>query len=107
MNTYLMLGKYSTNGMHEISGKRTQQVQGLIEGYGGKLRETYALFGEYDLVFIVEMPNMTDALKAALAVARLTNISFSTCAAMPITEFDRLAEDLKTEIASARMEAGG
>ena len=64
------------------------------------------MMGEYDLVLIVELPSMTEAMKTAVALGQLTGISFSTCAAMPVEEFDKMADDLAIEIESARMEAG-
>ena len=65
-----------------------------------------ALMGNYDLVLIVDFPTMTDAMKAAIALGQRTGISFSTAAAVPVEEFDKIADDLTTEIESARMEAG-
>jgi len=106
MNTFFMFGKYSTESLRGIHASRTTQVNEWITGHGGRVCKTYALMGEYDLVFIVELPNMTDAMKAAVALGQMTGISFSTCAAMPLDAFDKMTEDLSTEIESARMEAG-
>lgn len=106
MNTFFMFGNYSIEGLHEIDSRRTEQVRAWIATNDGNLRGTYALMGEYDLVLIVELPTMTDAMKAAIALGKLTGISFSTCAAIPVEEFDKMAEELTTEIEAARMEAG-
>ncbi len=101
-----MFGKYGPEGIQQITAQRSRLVHDLIAKAGGRVRESYALLGQYDLVFVVDLPNMTDAIRASMAMSRLTNISFSTCAAMPIAEFDQTAEDLETEIESLRMEAG-
>ena len=106
MNRFFLFGKYSAGGIREISAERTAQVCGLVKKMGGEVHDIYALLGEYDLVLIVELPSMTDAMKAGIGLAQLTGISFSTSAAMRIEEFDRMAADLVTEIESARMEAG-
>jgi uncharacterized protein with GYD domain len=106
MSTFFMFGNYSAEGIREISGERTALVRNLVDKMGGKIRNIYALFGEYDLVFIVDFPTMTDAMKAAVVMGQRTGISFSTAAAMPVDEFDKIADDLATEIESARMEAG-
>lgn len=106
MSTFFIFGNYSAEGIREISGERTALVRKLVENMGGKTRNIYALLGEYDLVFIVDFPTMTDAMKAAIAIGQRTGISFSTAAAMPVEEFDKIAEDLTMEIESARMEAG-
>lgn len=106
MATFFMFGTCTADGIREISGKRTAQARKLIDALGGEIHGIYALLGEYDLVFVVDFSTMTDAMKAAIALGQQTGISFSTSAALPIGEFDKLADHLTTEIESARMEAG-
>jgi uncharacterized protein with GYD domain len=76
--------------MKQISDDRTKQTRQLIEDLGGRVKDMYALLGEYDLVFIVDFPNMTNAMKASVALGHLTGINFSTSAAIPVEEFDEL-----------------
>ncbi len=94
MSTFFLFGKYSADAMQRISGQRTRQVCQAVEQLGGKVKEIYALLGEYDLVMIVELPNMADAMRAAVILGRTTGISFSTSAAMSVDEFDRMVEGL-------------
>lgn len=94
MNKYFMFGDYSAEGMRGISSARTTQVREMIEKLGGKVLEIYVLLGEHDLVLIVELPNMADAMKAAVAVGRHTGIKFSTAAALSVEEFDRMVGDV-------------
>ena len=75
MSTFFMFGNYSAEGIREISGERTALVRNLVDKMGGKIRNIYALFGEYDLVFIVDFPTMTDAMKAAVVMGQRTGIS--------------------------------
>jgi hypothetical protein len=44
------------------------------------------------LVLIVDLPAMAVAMQAAIELRRLTGISFSTSAAIPIEEFDQMVE---------------
>lgn len=106
MDTFFMFGKYSSEGLREIDAARTNQVRDWVAEAGGSVRGAFALLGEYDLVIIAELPNITEAMKTAISLGQLTGISFSTCAAMPVETFDTMAEDVATEIASSRMEAG-
>ncbi|HUS40389.1 MAG: GYD domain-containing protein [Pirellulales bacterium] len=94
MNTFFLLGRYSEKAIQMVSGQRTQEVREVIEKLGGKTREIYALLGEHDLVIIVEFERMTDAMKASMVLGRQTGISFSTAAAIPVDEFDKMAGDL-------------
>ena len=94
MFTFFMFGKYSSESVKHISAGRTKEAQRMIEQLGGKVKEIYALLGEYDLVMIVQFPNMTDAMKAAVAIGRATGISFATTAALPVEEFDAMIAKL-------------
>lgn len=94
MATFFMFGKYSSDAVQHISADRTVKAREVVERLGGRVKDMYALLGEYDLVFIVQMANMTDAMKAAIALQRLTGISFCTAAAVPVEEFDRMAGEI-------------
>jgi len=90
MATFLMLGKYSLEAVKKISGERTEKAVRIIEEFGGKVKSMYALLGEWDLVFIVDLPGIEEALKASVAMAKMTGISFKTSPAISVKEFDRL-----------------
>ncbi len=94
MSEFFMFGKYSSDAVKAISAARTEQAKRVIEQLGGQVKAIYALLGQYDLVLIVQLPTMTDAMRAALQLGRLTGISFSTAAAMPVEEFDELVSDM-------------
>jgi len=89
MTTFFMFGSYTSDAAKEISAARTGKAREVIEDLGGRVNGIYALLGEYDLVMIVELPNMAEAMAASLALKRLTGITFFTVAAMPIEEFDK------------------
>jgi uncharacterized protein with GYD domain len=90
MSAYLLLGKYSPNGLKKISPDRTSKAINLIKKLGGKVHSMHALLGEYDLAFIVDYPGNTQAMEASLALYKLTEISFITYPAIEIKAFDKL-----------------
>jgi uncharacterized protein with GYD domain len=94
MSNFFIFGRYSSEAVAKISVERTRQAHELIESLGGKVKAIYALMGEYDVVIIVELPNMAEAMKASIGLKRLTGISFFTTAAMPIEEFDMLMGEM-------------
>lgn len=94
MATFLMFGKYSPEASKEISSERTEKAIGLIEKFGGHVNSIYALLGEKDLVFIVNFPDIEQVMKAAVALSKMTGISFSTTLAIPVEEFDRMMSEL-------------
>ncbi len=92
MATYFMFGKYSQESIKEISAERTDNTITLIEKHGGKLTAGYALLGEKDLVLIVDLPNIEQAMKTSVALSKMLGIGFSTSPAVTIDTFDKLME---------------
>ncbi len=94
MATYFLFGKYSSEAIKGMSPERTVEANKLIEKFGGKVKEIYALLGEIDLVIIAEFPGNNEAMKASIALAKLTNISFKTAPAVTVEEFDRMITEI-------------
>jgi uncharacterized protein with GYD domain len=94
MAIYFLFGKYSQEAMKGMSPQRTQEANRLIEKFGGKVKEIYGLLGEIDLVIIADFPGNSEAMKASIALSKLTNISFKTAPAVTVEEFDKMIQEL-------------
>jgi len=94
MGTYFLFGRYSETAVKDISAKRTEKAAGVIQKYGGQLKSTYALLGEHDLVIIVDLPGIEQAMQCSLALHKLTGIAFTTAPAVSVDEFDKLAANV-------------
>lgn len=90
MAKYLMLGKYSVEAIKGISADRTKRVVEVIEKSGGKVSSMYALLGNCDLAFVADFPGNSEAIKASVALTKLTGIAFTTSPAVTVEEFDKL-----------------
>ncbi|MGA2615124.1 MAG: GYD domain-containing protein [Spirochaetia bacterium] len=90
MATFLMFGKYSATAIKAISTTRTKKAEAIIAKLGGKVLSMYALMGEQDLMLVVELPGIEDAMKASVALARASGISFTTCPAVTVETFDKI-----------------
>ena len=90
MATFFMFGRYTSEALKGISAKRTKDAEILIKKFGGKVESVYALLGEKDLVFITNFPGMGQAMKASVALSKMTAISFTTLPAVTVEEFDKL-----------------
>jgi uncharacterized protein with GYD domain len=88
MQTFFMFGKYTTEAMEEIHPERTETSKRIIEELGGKIVHMYALLGDHDLMIIVELPGIDEALRASVSLSMLTKISFTTSPAVHIDYFD-------------------
>jgi len=90
MAKFLMLGKYTLEGIKGISKDRTKKVKEAIEKAGGKVESMYALLGKYDLAFLVDFPNNESVIKASVSLTKLTGIGFTSYPAISVEEFDKL-----------------
>ena len=94
MATFLMVGKYSSEALKQMSAERTDKTFSLIKKLGGEVKAMYALLGEKDLAFIVDLPGIEQAMKASIALNKLTGISFTTFPAVAVEDFDKMMGDV-------------
>ncbi len=94
MATFLMFGRYSAEAFKGISVKRTKEAEGLIRKFGGEVKAMYALLGKNDLVFVLTLPGIEQALKASAALSKMTGISFTTSPAVTVEEFDKMMSEV-------------
>jgi uncharacterized protein with GYD domain len=94
MAKFILFGKYSADALKGISAARTKKSLALVKKLKGKVLGMYAMLGEKDLIFILELPGMEEAMKASVALFKLTGISFSTAPAVSVEEFDKLIAKL-------------
>lgn len=90
MATFFMFGKYTLEGIKGMSSARTKKIMDIIKKAGGEVKSMHALLGEKDLVFIVDFPGNEEAIKASVAITKLTGIGFTTSPAITVEEFDKL-----------------
>jgi uncharacterized protein with GYD domain len=94
MATFVMYGKYSAEAIKGISAERTQKIVDSIKKFGGDIEGMYALLGEQDLVFILTLPGIEQALQASVAMNKLTGIAFTTSPAVTVEAFDKLMTEV-------------
>jgi uncharacterized protein with GYD domain len=94
MATYFLFGNYTSDALKGISAGRTEKAVKLISKFGGEVKSMYALLGEKDLVVITTFPATENAVKASIALSKLTGIAFSSSPAIAVDEFDKLMSDV-------------
>ena len=90
MSTFVMLGKYSDEAVGEISAELTAEAFGVIETNGGTVSAAYALLGEYDVLLIVDLPGIEEAIATSVELTKLLGIGFTTQPAVSAARFDEL-----------------
>jgi len=94
MATFFMFGRYSSEALKEMGAGRTDKATGLIKRLGGEINSIYALLGEQDLVLIVNFPGVEQAMKASVALSKMTGISFTTSPAVSVEDFDKMMAEV-------------
>ena len=85
MAHYMLRWQFTSSSAKSMVGKphdRTGPASALIEAFGGKLREYYFSFGEYDGVGIVEFPDNVSA--GACSMTAASSGGFSKFETMPL-----------------------
>ncbi len=90
MATFIMFGKYSAEALKGMSPARTQQITETIKKFGGDVQGMYATLGEHDLIFILTLPGVEQAMQVSVALAKMTGIGFTTAPAVTAAAFDQL-----------------
>ena len=90
MATFIMTGKYTAEAMKGMSPQRTKKALDAVQKLGGKVKEMYALLGPHDLLLICDFPGVEAAMKASVALSKMTGIAFVTAPAITVEEFDKL-----------------
>ena len=93
MAKFVMMGKYTQGSMGDISASRTAKAQEVVSSHGGETIGIYALLGAFDLMLIVELPDVETAMRVSLELTRLTGVGFRTSPAVDVAAFDALASE--------------
>ena len=88
MARFVMLGKYTQGSMDGISASRTDRAAEVVRESGGEVVGIYALLGAFDLILIVDLPDVETAMQVSLKLTRLTGVGFLTSPAVDVETFD-------------------
>jgi len=90
MTTFIMMGRYTSQGVKEISFQRSKKGVEIVQQCGGKFLTCYILMGETDVLVVAEFPGINEAIKASVLLNRALGICFTTVPAISVEEFDKL-----------------
>jgi len=92
MASYVMLSHYTHQGFEHVkqSPDRIDALKKMFNKHGAKIKDFYALLGQYDTLLIVDAPNDETVAKLSLYVAEQGNVRIETHRAFTETEFRKL-----------------
>jgi uncharacterized protein with GYD domain len=96
MPTYIMLMKWTEQGVKDAKNALTRQEQGSagLERAGGRLIGSWWTQGAYDAVLVFELPDDETASAAALALGMQGNVRTETMRAYGREEMQRILQKL-------------
>jgi uncharacterized protein with GYD domain len=96
MSKFISLVKYTSKGIENIkeSPKRLDEVKQLCEHMGAKVDAFYLTMGRYDIVIIVDAPDIETASKIILTIASKGSVSTETLHAFPEEEYRKIISEL-------------
>lgn len=96
MPKYLVQAKYTTEGIKGIIGDsasgRRADVQAAVQALGGKLETFYYVFGEDDVISIVDLPSSIKAAALALSTSASGAVRVKTTPLLTVEEVDQALE---------------
>jgi uncharacterized protein with GYD domain len=92
MSTYIVLSKWTTEGIKEVkdSPSRLDTGRKAFEAAGIKLKEFYMVMGQYDMVLVIEAPDDATLARAALSLASKGKIQTETLRAFTEDEYQKI-----------------
>lgn len=96
MATYVILGKYTLQGIRKIKGttRRAESFRNLAKRMGVKVKEIYWTMGQYDIVTIIEAPDDVTASRLLLAAGAMGNVQTETLRAYTAKEIGKILKRL-------------
>ena len=88
MAYYIILSKLTDEGRMTLKEKpkRILEVNKELEKMGVKMKEQFAVLGQYDFVNIVEAPDNLTVMKASAEIGSRGSVQILTLPAIPIEE---------------------
>ncbi len=90
MGTYIALSSFTDQGIRNVkdSTKRAQAVQDAAKKFGASMTQLYWTLGHYDLVAVIEAPDVESATAFALAIGAAGNVRTQTLRAFSKDEMN-------------------
>jgi uncharacterized protein with GYD domain len=96
MASYIVLCHYTHQGIEHVkqSPDRVDTLREIFKRHNAKLKDFYALLGQYDTIMILDAPDDETVAKLSLHMAEQGNVRVETHRAFTEGEFRKLLADI-------------
>ena len=94
MAIFVALGTVTENGIRNLEAMSARHKRAVerAEQRGAKVLASYALFGQYDYLVVLEAPDIKTAVYVLTKEAQGGNVRYQTMSAMPMEEFSEFIQ---------------
>ena len=96
MATYVTLLKWTDSGVRNVreSPKRLDDARQAFEAAGGRIDRFYMVFGDYDVVCIIECPDDETYARTILSIASRGAVATTTLKALSESQYRQIISSL-------------
>ncbi len=89
MITFVLLSTLGPDGSETLKDnpRRIKEVNGEVEAMGARVKDQYALLGQWDFLTIIEAPDERVMARIATTLAARGTLKTRTLTAIPVDEF--------------------
>jgi uncharacterized protein with GYD domain len=89
MTTFVMLSVLGPDGSATLrtNPSRIREVNAEVEAMGARVKDQYALLGQWDFITIIEAPDEAVMARIATALAARGTLKTTTLTALPVEDY--------------------
>jgi uncharacterized protein with GYD domain len=94
MAVFVALGTATDDGIRNLEAMSARHKRAILraEERGAKVLASYALFGQYDYLVVLEAPDIKTAALVLTKEAQGGNVRYQTMPALPMDEFSEFIQ---------------
>lgn len=97
MPTYVILGRYTDQGMRYINEApgRLDKSRALLEEMGGSIKSFFFTLGHYEFIMVIEAPDDAVTARFAMKVGMVGNVRTEVMKAFPEGAFREIIQTIQ------------
>lgn len=97
MPAFIILGSFTDQGVRSVKDttKRAEKFREMAKQHGASVKEIYWTLGQYDVVSIVEAPDVTSVTALGLSMGMAGNVRTQTLPAFSVDDMAKVLSKVK------------
>ncbi|WP_119391410.1 GYD domain-containing protein [Taklimakanibacter lacteus] len=97
MPAFIILGSFTDQGVRSVKDttKRAEKFREMAKQHGASVKDIYWTLGQYDVVSIVEAPDVTSVTALGLSMGMAGNVRTQTLPAFSVDDMAKVLSKVK------------